>query len=136
MVAGPDSALPPTIQTIAGLIDTAVAQAESKGVGMVQMKRISGHLAKQAYRLLKDDGLHRFVRTDELLDEAFLQLTVKLDLKADQRAPLEEEFEHVRGYLGRFPLAKTEVFFDRPQEAADFEESPRDQRFEQNAGRR
>jgi len=111
----PDSALPTTVQTVASLIDTAMKRSED--VGLVQMKRFSDHLVKQAYKLLAADGIHQYLDMGTLLDDAFAQLVDKLGLDDDKRVALEGEFGHVRGNLARYPIAKTDAFFNSPHES-------------------
>lgn len=114
----PDSALPPSITSISALVDTSMALAEKAGTALVQMRRFSGHIAKQAYKIYAGDGLHRYLHAGDLLDDAFAQIADKLGLDADKRAALEGEFAAVREQGATLEIAKTERFFDEPHAAA------------------
>ncbi len=112
----PDSALPPSIDSVAAVVETSMTLTERAGIGLVQMKRFSGHLVKQAYRLVAGDGMNQYVRVGVLLDDAFAQLVDKLDLDDEKRKLLEEEFGHVRSHAEHLAFAKTDTFFNAPNE--------------------
>jgi pyruvate-ferredoxin/flavodoxin oxidoreductase len=110
----PDSALPPTIQSVSDLIDTAMAGCEKNGTAMVQMQRLGGHLAKQAYRLIEKDDLHQYKALGPVLEDAFSQLIEKMDLQADKLEVLTAEFRQIHDVVRDYRVAKTETFFDQP----------------------
>jgi pyruvate-ferredoxin/flavodoxin oxidoreductase len=110
----PDSALPPTIQDAATLVDTGMTECKRDGATMIQMARISGHLAKQAHRLAAKDGMHQYLTMGPLLQDSFEQLVEKMGLDGDALSALTEDFELLRAKLEYWPFAKTEGFFDAP----------------------
>jgi pyruvate-ferredoxin/flavodoxin oxidoreductase len=110
----PDSALPATIQTMAGVIKHAMSRCERGGVTMIQMQRVTDHLAKQAYRVAGKDDLCQHRTMGELLRESFTQLAEKMKLDEDKLKPLQSEFDHVVAQVDGWPIARTKMFFDDP----------------------
>ncbi len=108
----PDSALPPTIQDLQALVDTAVAECKDEGATMTQMGRIATHLVKQAYRLVAKDDLHQYRTIGPLLADAFTQLAEKMGLEGETLTAMSEDLERVAGKLEHWPFARTENFFD------------------------
>jgi pyruvate-ferredoxin/flavodoxin oxidoreductase len=110
----PESALPATIQNVASIIGAAVGERERQGAGMVQMKRIGEHLAKQAYRLVLDDGINQYMTMGPLLAEAFSRLMEKMGVEGDKLADMKAEFDPVCEMVESVPFAKTDTFFAAP----------------------
>ncbi|MCK4775407.1 MAG: 4Fe-4S binding protein, partial [Candidatus Krumholzibacteria bacterium] len=110
----PDSALPPTVQPIVSIIKTAMSLCEKDGITMIQMQRVTDHLAKQAYKLFAKDDLRQFLTTGPLLEEAFSQLIEKMNLEEDKAKALRDEFDPVCAKVEHYPIARTEQFFDEP----------------------
>jgi len=108
----PDTALPATIQPVSSIIDTAISQCEKDGAAMVQMQRVSGHLAKQTYRVFAKDDLRQMRTMGLLMREAFSQLVDKMDLDEEKSKALHEEFEKACAHVEHFPVARTQEFFD------------------------
>lgn len=114
----PDTALPPTAQSLENLIETAMSDCKREGAGMVQMARIAGHLAKQAHRLVARDGLDQYLALGPLLRDGFEQLLDKLQPEPEARSALTEDFAQLHARLERWPVAKTPIFFDAPEQRA------------------
>lgn len=110
----PDSALPATIQSPETVIEHAMSSCERDGVPMVQMQRLAGHLAKQAYRVAAKDDLRQHRTMGGLLRESFAQLVEKMKLDQDKLQPLQSEFDHVVARMETWPISRTERFFDVP----------------------
>jgi pyruvate-ferredoxin/flavodoxin oxidoreductase len=110
----PDTALPATIQPVSSIIETAISQCEKDGATMVQMQRVSDHLAKQTYRVFAKDDLRQLRTMGLLMREAFSQLIEKMNLDEDKSKALQDEFEKVCTHVEHFPVARTQEFFDDP----------------------
>jgi pyruvate-ferredoxin/flavodoxin oxidoreductase len=91
--------------------------AERDGLALIQLKRFSDPLVKQAYKLSAGDDMHRYTRVGSLLDDAFAQLIDKLGLDAEKRAVIEHEYGHVRARVEHVLVARTETFFTAPHGA-------------------
>ncbi len=113
----PDSALPPTVQSLSAVIDTAVSECKQAGAAMTQMARITSHMVKLAHRLVSKDGLHQYLTMGPLLSETFAQLVEKMDLNEEVMAVLKEDFELLRATVESWPIARTETFFEAPDKA-------------------
>ena len=113
----PDSALPPTIQSLSAIIDTAMDECKQAGAAMTQMARITSHLVKLAHRLVSKDGLHQYLAMGPLLTETFGQLVEKMDLGDEVMAVLKEDFELLHAAVESWPIARTETFFEAPDKA-------------------
>ncbi len=111
----PESALPPSVQHVASIIEAAVSERERQGAGMVQMKRIGEHLAKQAYRLVLNDGINQYMTLGPLLSDAFSRLMEKMGIDGDKLDEMKTEFDPVCEMVESVSFAKTDVFFDGPQ---------------------
>ena len=110
----PDSALPPTLQSIPALIQTAMKRCEQDGTQMVQMQRAAEHLAKQAYTLILKDELGRYQELGPLLNDAFSRLTEKMGLEGEKLEALKKEFEPIHQLVEHHPVSKTDRFFNTP----------------------
>ncbi|MGD8413937.1 MAG: 2-oxoacid:acceptor oxidoreductase family protein, partial [Candidatus Latescibacterota bacterium] len=110
----PDSALPATIQSCEGVIKHAMGMCERDGVTMIQMQRVTDHLAKQAYRVAAKDDLCQHRTMGDLLRESFTELVVKMKLDDEKLQPLQSEFDKVVAKVEGWPIARTERFFDAP----------------------
>jgi pyruvate-ferredoxin/flavodoxin oxidoreductase len=113
----PDSALPATIQGVAELVDTAMGLCKREGAPMTQLGRITGHLVKQAHRIAAGDGLHQYASAAALLREAFSRLTGKMGLDEETLAAISADFDRLEAMLFVWPFARTEAFFDDPEQA-------------------
>jgi len=107
----PDSALPPTIQSVEAIIETGISLCKADGQAMTQLSRIVGHLSTQAYKLVAKDELHQYTMAGPLLAEAFAQLTNKMGLEGDALAAMSADFEQIHPRLERWPIARTERYF-------------------------
>ena len=107
----PDSALPPTIQSVEAIIETGISLCKADGQAMTQLSRIVGHLSTQAYKLVAKDELHQYTTAGPLLAEAFTQLTNKMGLEGDALAAMAADFEQVHPRLERWPIARSERYF-------------------------
>lgn len=114
----PDSALPPTIQTMSTLVRTAIGERERVGDQLIQLSRIADQLAKQAHRLLAGDDLRQFRTMGSVLREAFSRLAAKIGLDEEKLEALGGEFESVCRVVEHLPIARTKTFFD-DQESRD-----------------
>jgi pyruvate-ferredoxin/flavodoxin oxidoreductase len=112
----PESALPPTIQSVAALVRAAMAACESKGRAMVQMGRIADHLATQANRVMAKGGPQPYVTAAALLEAAFAELVERMNLEGGALDALTHEFKNVLDEMGGLPVCRTEVFYDRPNQ--------------------
>lgn len=108
----PDSALPPTVQSLTSLLDTAIAGVEAEGKPATQIKRLHTHLAKNAYRIVASDDLSAHRMLGDLLGEALDQLLAKMELTDDNRRAIMAEFATIRMRVETYPVARTPVFFD------------------------
>lgn len=108
----PDSALPPTLQSVESLVETGVRLCKADGQAMTQLTRIAGHLATQAYKLVSKDELNKYTMAGPLLAEAFAQLTRKMGLEGDALEPIAADFDYLQQRLERMPLARSERYFD------------------------
>ena len=70
----PDSALPPTLQSVQSVLETGMTLCKQDGLPLTQFTRIAGHISKLAHKLVTADGLHQFQSAGPLLAEAFAQL--------------------------------------------------------------
>jgi pyruvate-ferredoxin/flavodoxin oxidoreductase len=113
----PDSALPPTIQSVASVLDTAMGACKREGIALTQLTRIHAHLVKQAHQLVAKDGLNRYQRFGPLLADAFEQVVGKMGVEGEKLDPLKSEFESVRAKAATWPFSRTEMFFDAPENA-------------------
>jgi pyruvate-ferredoxin/flavodoxin oxidoreductase len=107
----PDSALPPVVQDLPAMIETALDRCKADGNAMIQLQRIAGQLAKQAYRIFSADDLHQYRYLNELLGEAYNRLIELMGAKGDQLDALNAEFELVKGIVKDFPIVKSHIFF-------------------------
>ncbi|MBF8269168.1 MAG: hypothetical protein HW386_877 [Gammaproteobacteria bacterium] len=112
--ACPESALPPVVQDLATIIQSAIRQCESHGDKLIQLQRILDPLTKQAYRLLARDELGQYLCMGALLQDAYTQITGPLALDAEKLGRLTTEFNQVKAGLENLPLARTEIFFIGP----------------------
>jgi len=108
----PDSALPPTVQSVESLVETGVRLCKADGQAMTQLTRIAGHLATQAYKLVSKDELHQYTMAGPLLAEAFQQLTRKMGLEGEALQAIADDFDHLQKRLERMPIARSERYFD------------------------
>lgn len=108
----PESALPPGIYDLVSIVSSACEICEHDGVTMTQMRRISEPLAKQAYRLVLDDGPAAYRTLGPLLQEAFTRLVAKMGLEGDKLETLQTEYQSLSERIGEFQFARTESFFD------------------------
>ncbi|HQV31084.1 MAG TPA: 4Fe-4S binding protein, partial [Calditrichia bacterium] len=111
----PDSALPATVQDFNTAIETAIERCTDAGQSILQLKRVSGHLAKQANKLFSSDDLHQFPTLGGLLREAFDQLLPRLNAKPDQEKTLRSEFEFLHEQVSHFPIIRTARFWEIPR---------------------
>jgi pyruvate-ferredoxin/flavodoxin oxidoreductase len=109
----PDSALPPTLQSVEAIIETGIGLCKADGQAMTQLSRIAGHLSTQAYKLVAKDELHQYTLAGALLAEAFKQLTGKMGLEGDALAAMSADFDLVHLRLERWPIARSERYFDK-----------------------
>ncbi|MCJ7557051.1 MAG: 4Fe-4S binding protein, partial [Gammaproteobacteria bacterium] len=107
----PDSALPPTIQSVEAIIETGIRLCKADGQAMTQLSRIVGHLSAQTYKLVAKDQLHQYTMAGPLLAEAFAQLTNKMGLEGDALAAMSADFEQLHPRLEGWPIARTERYF-------------------------
>lgn len=107
----PESALPSSLHTISGIIAGAIAESTKRGAAIVQMRRISDPLAKQAYQLFGKEGPHAYTTAGSLLQDAFDQVTKKMKITGDPLAAVTAEFDAVRGAVDDYPIARTDGFF-------------------------
>ncbi|UCH83684.1 MAG: 4Fe-4S binding protein, partial [Candidatus Latescibacterota bacterium] len=112
----PDSALPPSVNSIPRLLESAMGQAEKSGVAMVQMQRATDHLAKQIYKLVQKDDSNKYTELGPLFEDAFKQLTKKMGLTGDKLAPMQTEFDEIHRLVKHLPFSKTDEFFNNPHE--------------------
>lgn len=112
----PDSALPPTIQSLTSLVQTALKECQREGAGMIQMQRISEQLAKLAYRLFVKDGVNQYLAMGPLLKDAFSELIEKMGAEGEQLETMTGEFDLMCARLENYPVAKTETFFEKPHD--------------------
>jgi pyruvate-ferredoxin/flavodoxin oxidoreductase len=110
----PDTALPATIQSLSAIIKHAVSRCEKDGTAMVQMQRVTDHLAKQAYRVAGKDDLCLHRAMSDLLREAFKQLAEKMKLSEEKLQPIQSEFDLLIARVKDYPIARTRRFFDDP----------------------
>ncbi len=110
----PDSALPPSLQSIPALLQTAMKHCEENGTPMVQMQRAAEHLAKQAYTLILKDELGQYHELGAVLKEAFSRLTDKMGLEGEKLEALTKEFEPIHRLVEHHPVSKTDRFFNTP----------------------
>lgn len=110
----PDTALPSTVQSVASLLDAALAAVESDGRPTTQVRRLRDHLAKAAYRIVASDDLRTHGSLGTLLGDALDQLLSKMDMSEDNRSAILEEFSPVRGAVENVMVARTATFFDAP----------------------
>lgn len=108
----PDSALPPTLQSVESLIETGVRLCKEDGQAMTQLIRIAGHLATQAYKLVSKDELKKYTLAGPLLAEAFQQLTRKMGLEGEALEAIAADFDYLQLRMERMPLARSERYFD------------------------
>ena len=108
----PDSALPPTVQSVESLVETGVRLCKADGQAMTQLTRIAGHLATQTYKLVAKDELNQYTMAGPLLAEAFQQLTRKMGLEGEALQAIAADFDHLQQRLERMPLARSERYFD------------------------
>ena len=113
----PDSALPPTIQSVASVLETAMGACKREGAALTQLARIHAHLVKQAHQLVAKDGLNRYQRFGPLLADAFEQVVEKMGVEGEKLDPLRSDFESVRAKVETWPFSRTEMFFDVPENA-------------------
>ncbi len=108
----PDSALPPTVQSVESLLETGVRLCKADGQAMTQLTRIAGHLATQVYKLVSKDELKQYTKAGPLLAEAFQQLTRKMGLEGEALNAITADFDHLHQRLERMPIARSERYFD------------------------
>ncbi|HEX9857006.1 MAG TPA: 4Fe-4S binding protein, partial [Paracoccaceae bacterium] len=114
----PESALPPTIQKLASIIQTMVKRCEQQGMLMTQMQRAADPLAKLAQRMLAADDLHQHLTLGTLLRNALVQLMERMAIEGSNRDDLVREFKAVCQPLEEFKIARTGMFFNAPESAA------------------
>jgi pyruvate-ferredoxin/flavodoxin oxidoreductase len=110
----PESALPPTIRSLAELIDAARRACESTGGAFVQMRRLGDQLARQAYKVAERKGSPPHPHLTAILEEAFAEIVGKLGIDGDKLGALRAEFQRLCAAAGRFPVAMTDTFFTEP----------------------
>jgi pyruvate-ferredoxin/flavodoxin oxidoreductase len=113
----PESALPPTIQSLSSIIRTMVTRCEQEGMLMTQMNRVGDPLAKQAHRMLAADDLRQYLTVGALLRNTLVQLMERLKIEGDTRDDLLREFEAVCKPVEEFKFARTAIFFTEPESA-------------------
>ncbi len=104
----PDTAIPGLVSGLDEVILAAIDSVEDD-ISRDRLRQAVPHLAKQARRLLKEDGFSTFADT---LSSAYEKLAPKLAPDAERRLALDAEFQPVHAALADFPLAKTTPFFD------------------------
>jgi pyruvate-ferredoxin/flavodoxin oxidoreductase len=112
----PDSALPAGAHTVAEWLDTATAALKAQGKGLTQMNRISGHLVKMANQVVRKDDLKQHRHAAAILVTAFDQLMEKMGLEGDALEAMRSDFDLLRDAIGEMPAARTEAYFDRPDQ--------------------
>ncbi len=113
----PDSALPVHFMGVDEIITTAMNNAAAHGSKLIQMQRMAGNFAKQAYTLFSTDEMRRFLTTQNLLSEAFNHLVKKMGLKGNALQKVESEFKIFLEEVQEMPLIKTTTFFDLPHKS-------------------
>lgn len=114
----PDSALPPTLQSVQSVLETGMTLCKQDGLPLTQFTRIAGHISKLAHKLVTADGLHQFQSAGPLLAEAFAQLAPKMGLEGDALEAMQTDVDHVTARLQSWPIARTERFFDNAEAVA------------------
>lgn len=110
----PDSAMPATVHDLGTLINAAVKQCQAKGEAMIQMQRITDHLAKQAHKMFAKD---HYPTAGALLKDAFAKLIDLMGLKGDQLDAVQSDFNCMLEFVADFPIVRTEKFFDTAEKA-------------------
>jgi pyruvate-ferredoxin/flavodoxin oxidoreductase len=108
----PDSAIPGVVNTVEEVLDAAIATAAGDS-GLDRLRGAVKPLAKEARKILSGVPFHSF---GDVISQAWENLIPKLAPDAERRSALDAEFAAVQPRLAEFPLAKTQRFFDIPEE--------------------
>lgn len=100
----PDMALPVTAQHIGSIIQTGIKACQARGESMIQLQRMADHLAKQAQKILDKANSSELATVDVLLQQAFDKLMSLMNLKGDQQAAIQHDFNQLRGEVAGFPF--------------------------------
>ena len=111
----PDSALPSTVLDVRNLLDAGMSLCKSEGAAMIQLGRITGHLATQLHRLVVDDGLRQYRQAGPLFLAAFERLAEKMGLEGEQLETMRADFDLLHSRIANWPFARTEKFFDNAE---------------------
>ncbi|UCG51371.1 MAG: 4Fe-4S binding protein [Candidatus Latescibacterota bacterium] len=114
----PDSALPPSVNSLSSVLKSAMSQCESNGTTMVQMQRASDNLAKLAYNIVQKDESAQYTTLGPILQDAFSRLVEKMGLDGDKLQPLKQEFDEIHRLVEHHPVSKTDAFFNGPHKRA------------------
>ncbi len=107
----PDAAIPGLVNTVPDILKTAIGAA-SDGRGLPAIEEVSGPLAEETHRLLKET---EFTTFGDVLRTAYGNIAEGLGWPADRRQALDADFEAVHAVIAEFPLAKTAPFFELPE---------------------
>ncbi|HUG39569.1 MAG TPA: 4Fe-4S binding protein, partial [Longimicrobiales bacterium] len=107
----PDAAIPGLVNSVEDLLDTAIRSA-SNGRSMDRLRQVSKHLSKETRKVIEGVPFDNFGDT---LRAAYANLVPKLDWDPEKRRELDDDFAAVYPILSRFPLAKTQPFWDIPE---------------------
>ncbi len=107
----PDAAIPGLVNTVEQVIEAAIAFAEN-GRSLDRMRQIVRPLANESRRIMKGVPFTTF---GDVLSRAYRNVVEKLNLDAERRRALDEQFTSVYLALVDFPLAKTAPFYDVPE---------------------
>jgi pyruvate-ferredoxin/flavodoxin oxidoreductase len=107
----PDAAIPGVVNTVEDVIDTAIRTA-ANGRPLDRIKQVSKNLARESRKILKGVPFTTF---ENVISDAYKNLSAKLGWDVERMRALDEEFAAVYSVLEGFPLAKTVPFFDVPE---------------------
>ncbi|HEX5133197.1 MAG TPA: hypothetical protein VFX92_12015 [Candidatus Krumholzibacteria bacterium] len=107
----PESALPSTVRTLTEWIEAAAGACERSSGPLIQLKRMTDNLAKQAQRVVAQGGPTPFETLPAVLTEAFTRLVDKSGLDGDRLVALRGEFDRLVDAVDGYPVARTEAFF-------------------------
>ncbi|MDX1675643.1 MAG: 2-oxoacid:acceptor oxidoreductase family protein, partial [Longimicrobiales bacterium] len=107
----PDAAIPGLVNSVEDLLDTAIEYAKN-GRSLDRLKQVSKHLVKETRKVI--DGVE-FETFGDTLKAAYRNLVPKLNWDPEKRKELDDDFAAVYPILAEFPLAKTQPFWDLPE---------------------
>ncbi|UCC71956.1 MAG: 2-oxoacid:acceptor oxidoreductase family protein [Gemmatimonadota bacterium] len=107
----PDAAIPGLVNSVEHVIEAAIA-ASSNGRSLDRIRQIVRPLANESRKIMKGVPFHNF---GDVLSQSYKNVAEKLNLDAERRKDLDDEFTPVYLALSEFPLAKTAPFYEVPE---------------------